>query len=190
MFLMFVHNNDDTTLTSAGSEPSPALSFPRCWGTQWADTGWQRTKGHQHFKTFLQRFFIHIFAQAFQGMGDNYKVVSLNDASFRWDPRRCLRCKQCLTSKIPFIRDPVLQGVSSLQAVFDVKINCKPPFRDPVLQGVTTNVKKGELIGVVGKVFCLHFQKWHRYGQSTFLVQNSKSEFLSLVSKLEIWLVL
>ena len=56
MFLMFVHNNDDTTLTSAGSEPSPALSFPRCWGTQWADTGWQRTKGHQNFQTF----FIHI----------------------------------------------------------------------------------------------------------------------------------
>ena len=51
-----VHNNDDNTLSSAGSEPSPALSFPRCWGTQWADTGWQRTKGHQNFQTFC----IHI----------------------------------------------------------------------------------------------------------------------------------
>ena len=128
----------------------------------------------------LSNFLYSYFAQAYEGMGDNYKVVSLNDASFRWDPRRCLHCKQCLTSKIPFIRDPVLQGVSSLQAVFDVKINWKPPFRDPVLQGVTINVKKGELIGVVGKVLCLHFQKWHRYEKSTFLVQNSKSEFLSL----------
>ena len=49
--------------------------------------------------------------------------------------------------------------VSSFKTISDVQIKMETPFRDPVLQGVTTKVKKGELIGVVGKVLSSYFQK-------------------------------
>ena len=50
-------------------------------------------------------------------------------------------------------------GPAQVSSLFDVQIKMETPFRDPVLRGVTTKVKKGELIGVVGKVLTLTFSE-------------------------------